>query len=87
MYKISINKLFLIVCVNFILFSITGCATHSVWEKRTHNEKAVNDATKAIANGFYSKCKGTGSFNNNVIIAFNANKSVGQFPDLNTDTW
>ena len=79
MFKLNIVKE---IAVILIIFNIIGCATHSVWEKRAHNQATVIDETNATANGFFSKCEDIGSFKDGIIIPFTSNQIADEFPPI-----
>ncbi len=75
-------KYFLFVFLCFTFINITGCATHSVWEKRTSNVATVINEEKANASGFYLKCNNK-TVNYQAIISYKVNQSGAVFPPFN----
>lgn len=83
MITIKLQKKNLIIWFAFIAFNITGCATHSVWEKRAYNKKTVNYEVKAKGVGFYSECSDVKKyFTRKIIIPFQSETGDGEFPPI-----
>ena len=69
------------ICI-LLIFLISGCATQSVWKKRSHNDTTVIHERNALADGFFSKCANINVSKNEIIIPFFANRDSGEFPPV-----